>query len=60
MQREDRIRVLHMVPWRAITLMRNRLIHGYADIDPGVVWVTATEEVPAVLPLLQALVDASA
>jgi uncharacterized protein with HEPN domain len=44
------------IPWRAITSMRNRLIHGYADIDPEVVWVTATAEVPAVLPLLRALI----
>lgn len=43
------------VPWRAITLMRNRLIHGYADVDPEVVWATATVEVPAVLPLLRAV-----
>jgi uncharacterized protein with HEPN domain len=40
--------------------MRNRLIHGYADIDPEVVWATATAEVPAVLPLLRALVGTDA
>ncbi len=44
------------VPWRAITSMRNRLIHGYADIDPEVVWVTATAEVPEVLRVLRALI----
>jgi uncharacterized protein with HEPN domain len=44
------------VPWRAITSMRNRLIHGYADIDPEVVWATATAEVPAVLALLRAVI----
>jgi len=48
------------VSWKAITLMRNRLIHGYADIDPEVVWATATAEVPAVLPLLRALVGTDA
>jgi len=48
------------VPWNAIRLMRNRLIRGYADIDPEVVWATATAEVPAVLPLLRALVGTDA
>ena len=32
--------------------MRHRLIHGYFDVDPDIVWRTATEEVPAlILPL---------
>jgi uncharacterized protein with HEPN domain len=43
------------VPWTAIVSMRNRLIHGYFDTDTAVVWKTATVEVPALIPLLQAL-----
>jgi len=43
------------VPWGAIVAMRNRLIHGYFDIDTVIVWKTATEEIPALVPLLQAL-----
>jgi len=35
--------------------MRNRLIHGYFDINTTIVWKTATEEVPALVPVLQAL-----
>lgn len=38
--------------------MRNRLIHAYADIDPDVVWKTATEELPALLRLLRSLLPA--
>ena len=45
------------IPWPAIVGMRNRLVHAYFDIDPEVVWKTATEELPAVLPLLRALVE---
>lgn len=46
------------VPWRIIIAMRNRLIHGYADIDREVVWKTATEDVPSLLPILRALIPA--
>lgn len=43
------------IPWGAIVSMRNRLIHGYFDIDTEVVWKTVTEELPALLPQLRAL-----
>jgi uncharacterized protein with HEPN domain len=43
------------VPWGAIVGMRNRLIHGYFDIDTTVVWKTAAEEIPALVSLLQDL-----
>jgi uncharacterized protein with HEPN domain len=48
------------VPWRAIVGMRNRLIHGYFETDPAIVWNTATTEIPALLPLLRALAAAPA
>lgn len=44
------------VPWQSIVSMRNRLIHGYFDIDRSIVWKTAREELPALLPALRALV----
>lgn len=47
------------VPWRAIVGMRNRIVHAYWDIDTGIVWKAAAEEVPALLPALRALVDDS-
>lgn len=43
------------IPWGAIVGMRNRLIHGYFDIDTELVWKTATEEVPALLETLRGL-----
>lgn len=39
------------VPWAAIVSMRNRLIHGYFDVDPDIVWQTVSDEIPALLPL---------
>ncbi len=46
------------VPWSAIVATRNRLIHGYFDIDTEVVWKTATAEIPVLVPLLRVLADA--
>lgn len=43
------------IPWKTIVAMRNRLIHGYATIDPDVLWMTATVNVPSILPALRAL-----
>lgn len=43
------------VPWKSITGMRNRLIHGYFDIDPEIVWQTASAEAPALKPALESL-----
>jgi uncharacterized protein with HEPN domain len=34
--------------------MRHRLVHAYFDIDPTIVWKTATEEIPPLLSLLRA------
>jgi uncharacterized protein with HEPN domain len=36
--------------------MRNRLVHAYFDVDHEIVWKTATEELPLLLPRLRALV----
>jgi uncharacterized protein with HEPN domain len=45
------------IPGIAIVGMRNRLIHGYFDVDSDVVWKTVTEEIPALLRSLKALVE---
>jgi uncharacterized protein with HEPN domain len=45
------------IPWTSIIGMRNRLIHGYFDIDSDVVWKTVKEEIPGLLRSLKILVD---
>jgi uncharacterized protein with HEPN domain len=45
------------VPWASIIGMRNRLIHGYFDIDSDVVWKTVTEEMPGLQRSLKLLVE---
>jgi uncharacterized protein with HEPN domain len=43
----DKVRAAHPeVPWRVITDMRNRVSHGYFDIDLDVVWNTVTRDLP--------------
>ena len=48
------------IPWRAMVGMRNRLIHGYFDIDTEVVWQTVTRELPALIPRIQRALAAPA
>jgi uncharacterized protein with HEPN domain len=43
------------IPWSTIVSMRNRLIHGYFDIDTTIVWKTATVEIPDLLQRLRAV-----
>jgi uncharacterized protein with HEPN domain len=45
------------IPWSLIVSMRNRLIHAYFDVDHEIVWKTATEELPQLLPRLRALIS---
>lgn len=42
------------VPWTSIVGMRNRLVHGYFDVDAEIVWKTASVEIPALLTSLKA------
>lgn len=42
------------VPWKDIRGLRNRIAHGYFEVDTDIVWRAAVEEVPA---LARVLVD---
>ena len=35
------------IPWAAVVGLRNRIAHGYEDIDPRRVWVTIGADLPA-------------
>jgi uncharacterized protein with HEPN domain len=54
---EDTQAALPHFPWRDMVAMRNRLIHGYFDIDPDIVWSTVTRELPDLFPLLESLLQ---
>lgn len=43
------------IPWRSMRGMRNRIAHGYFDINLDVVWDTVRTALPALLEQLDAL-----
>jgi len=34
------------VPWRRVVGMRNRVVHGYFEVDPETLWVAVSVDVP--------------
>lgn len=49
----ERTRVLHAdIPWRQVTGMRDRLVHGYFDVDLDIIAAVLRNDLP---PLLAAL-----
>lgn len=47
------------VPWASIKGMRNRIAHGYFELDLGVVWETVQRALPALIDQLPAVLDAA-
>lgn len=43
------------IPWRVMSGMRNRIVHEYFDVDLDIVWQTATENLPTLMPELENL-----
>lgn len=43
------------IPWIDIVGMRNRLIHGYFEIDMDRVWDTITDDLPDLVQQLEAI-----
>lgn len=43
------------IPWKDIIGMRNRLIHGYFDVDTDILWMTITTDIPNLLKQLKPL-----
>ncbi len=41
------------VPWKAVAGMRDRLLHGYDDVDLDLVWKTLDEDLPALVEHLK-------
>lgn len=46
------------VPWREITGMRHRLIHGYAEVRVDLVWVVIHDRITPLIAALEPLVPA--
>ena len=50
-----RVRAMYSdIPWPQIVALRNRLIHGYYDLDLDIIWSTVSDDIP---PLVRVLED---
>ena len=44
------------IPWRQIIGLRNRVVHGYFDIDLSLIWQIVHQDIPILLDQLQDLI----
>jgi len=48
------------IPWREMTGLRHRLIHGYGDVRLDIVWRVVTEKLPDLVAVLRPLIPPEA
>ena len=44
------------IPWHQIAGMRDRMVHEYFRIDLDIVWDTVQQELPGLIPQLEAII----
>ena len=44
------------IPWKKMIKLRNRLIHGYFDINLDIVWDTVLEDIPPLVADLEKII----
>lgn len=47
------------IPWADIIAMRNRLIHGYFDVNLDIIWRTVNEEIPPIARQIEILLSSN-
>lgn len=45
------------VPWRQIIDMRNLVVHGYASVDPEIVWAVVEHDLPVLEAQVRAILE---
>ena len=53
---ESKARHMH-IPWEKVRGMRNRLVHGYDDINLSILWQAGSVELPALARQLRVIID---
>jgi len=48
------------IPWRQMTGLRHRLIHGYGDVRLDIVWRVVTDTLPGLIATLRLLIPPEA
>ncbi|MGH7000980.1 MAG: HepT-like ribonuclease domain-containing protein [Stellaceae bacterium] len=48
------------IPWKEMTGLRHRLIHGYGDVRVDIVWRVVTETLPGLIANLRPLIPPEA
>lgn len=46
------------VPWEKMTTMRNRVVHGYFEVDLDIVWTTIKQDLPKLVERIQPILEA--
>ena len=41
------------IPWRKIVGLRNRIVHGYFEIDVGIIWRIVNDDLPILISQLE-------
>ena len=44
------------IPWKKMIELRNRLIHGYFDINLDIVWDTVLEDLPPLIAAIEKII----
>ena len=47
------------IPWRQMAGMRNRLIHGYDDVDASILWRIINDDLPKLLAQVESILEKS-
>jgi uncharacterized protein with HEPN domain len=43
------------IPWKQIVGMRHKVVHDYISIDFGILWIVVSQDLPALVPKLEAI-----
>ena len=53
-------RAYPQIPWRQIIGLRNRVVHGYFEVDLNLIWQIVHQDIPILLDQLQDLLPPNA